>query len=115
MQVLWPLSSGLRSLTLVIHRPSIEITIEPAASSTTANRSYGEEEKGAGAVSAKGAVPGEGAAAPSMPRPASGKKAAMFSVSSLQAVILRWFQLTVIVKQAKATITAVRAEPTNPQ
>ena len=94
LQVHWPLGSGLRALTVIVERPSFDLTLTAL---DDLPRPY--ENDRAGLKGAEGAEKARTAAA----------KAAPLALSSFQAVVLRWFRLSLVVKQARARVSSVSA------
>ena len=101
VQLHWPLSSGLRSVTLLIQQPLFDATLAAVSPSSAQPREAARAAPSNGA----GLHPSGGDDS----RAQSRKKAqrAPMAISSFHAVLLRWFNVTVVVQDARGKLSAV--------
>ena len=113
MQLHWPISSGLRYLTLVVHQPHFEASL---AAATSPSAQPGERKVAHGNGNGIGTPAGEEASSSGGSSGRSGestkRRQSPVSISSFQAVLLRWFHVTVVIRDARGHISAVSRTPT---
>lgn len=93
LRIEWPLASCLRSITVHLQQPLVDITLQPADDGAADERNS--------AADKQQAARSAGAAA-THPPPASQP----LVISSSQAVVLRWFRVTIIATDIRCHITA---------